>query len=158
MTTLLYDLRHAVRTLRRYPGFCAVVVLTLGLGIGINTATFSVVNAVLFRPLGFPEPDRLVALHASMPWAGLERAPFSAPDFVDLAREQQSFTGAAAYVNTPFELSGGSAPTRIDAAKVSANLFSVLDVTPALDDVRTRGETGGPHQRRSAHAGIGGPH
>jgi putative ABC transport system permease protein len=132
MTTCLYDLRHAVRTLRRYPGFCAVVVLTLGLGIGINTATFSVVNAVLFRPLGFPEPDRLVALHANMPWAGLEHAPFSAPDFVDLAREQQSFTGAAAYVNTPFELSGGSAPTRIDAAKVSANLFSVLDVTPAL--------------------------
>jgi len=132
MTTFLYDLRHAVRTLRRYPGFCAVVVLTLGLGIGINTATFSVVNAVLFRPLGFLEPDRLVALHANMPWAGLERAPFSAPDFVDLAREQQSFTGAAAYANTPFELSGGNAPTRIDAAKVSANLFSVLDVTPAL--------------------------
>ena len=67
-----------------------------------------------------------------MPWAGLERAPFSAPDFVDLAREQRSFTGAAAYVNTLFEVSGGSAPTRIDAAKVSANLFSVLDATPAL--------------------------
>jgi len=132
MTTFLYDLRHAVRTLRHYPGFCAVVVLTLGLGIGINTATFSVVNAVLFQPLGFPKPERLVALHVNMPWAGLERAPFSAPDFVDLARDQQSFTGAAAYVNTPFELSGGSAPTRIDAAKVSANLFSVLDVTPAL--------------------------
>jgi hypothetical protein len=74
---------------------CAVVVLTLGLGIGI--ATFSVVNAVLFRPLGFPEPDRLVALQANMPWAGLERATFSAPDFVDPAREQQSFTGAAAH-------------------------------------------------------------
>jgi len=132
MTTFLYDLRHAARTLRRYPGFCAVVVLTLGLGIGINTATFSVVDAVLFRPLGFPEPDRLVALHANMPWAGLERSPFSAPDFVDLAREQQSFSGAAAYVNTLFEVSGGSAPTRIDAAKVSANLFSVLDVMPAL--------------------------
>ena len=83
MTTFLYDFRHAVRTLRRYPGFCAVVVLTLGLGVGINTATFSVVNAVLFRPLGFPEPDRLVALHVNMPWAGLERALFSAPDFVD---------------------------------------------------------------------------
>jgi hypothetical protein len=143
MTTFLYDLRHAARTLRRYPGFCAVVVLTLGLGIGVNTATFSVINAVLLRPLGFPDPDRLVALHVNMPWAGLEGAPFSAPDFVDLARDQQLFTGVAAYVNTPFELSGGSAPTRIDAARVSANLFSVLDVTPALgrgftpDDDRT---------------------
>jgi putative ABC transport system permease protein len=133
--TLPRDLRHAVRSLRRYPGFCAVVVLTLGLGIGISTATFSIVDAALFRPLGFPEPDRLVALHTKMPWAGLDRSAFSAPDFVDLAREQQSFTGAAAYVNTPFELSGGSAPTRIDAAKVSANLFSVLDVTPALGRV-----------------------
>jgi putative ABC transport system permease protein len=130
MTTFLYDLRHAVRTLRRYPGFCAVVVLTLGLGIGINTATFSVVNAVLFRPLGFPEPDHLVALHESFP--GREGVPFSPPDFLDLARDQQSFTGVAAYTNTLFELSGGSAPTRIVVAKVSANLFSVLHVTPAL--------------------------
>lgn len=130
MTTFLYDLRHAVRTLRRYPGFCAVVVLTLGLGIGINTATFSVVNAVLFRPLGFPEPDRLVALHEIFP--GREGVPFSPPDFLDLGRDQQSFTGVAAYQNTLFELSGGSAPARIDVAKVSANLFSVLGVTPAL--------------------------
>ena len=130
MTTFLYDLRHAVRTLRRYPGFCAVVVLTLGLGIGINTATFSVVNAVLFRPLGFSEPDRLVALRENLP--GREGVPFSPPDFLDLARDQQSFTGVAAYTNTLVELSGGSAPTRIVAAKVSANLFSVLDVTPAL--------------------------
>jgi hypothetical protein len=73
--TLPRDLRHAVRTLRRHPGFCAVVVLTLGLGIGINTATFSVVNAALFRPLGFPEPDRLVALRESLP--GREGVPFS---------------------------------------------------------------------------------
>jgi len=130
MTTFLYDLRHAVRTLRRYPGFCAVVVLTLGLGIGVNTATFSVVNAVLFRPLGLPEPERLVALHENFP--GREGVPFSPPDFLDLARDQQSFTGVAAYTNTLFELSGGSAPARIDVAKISANLFSVLDVVPAL--------------------------
>jgi putative ABC transport system permease protein len=130
MTTFLYDLRNAVRTLRRYPAFCVVVILTLGLGVGINTATFSVVSAVLFRPLGFPESERLVALHESFP--GREGVPFSPPDFVDLARDQQSFTGVAAYQNTLFELSGGSAPARVDAARVSANLFSVLGVTPAL--------------------------
>jgi predicted permease len=138
MTTFLYDLRHAVRTLRRYPGFCAVVVLTLGLGIGINTAAFSVVNAVLFRPLGFREADRLVALHESFPGRG--GVPFSPPDFLDLARDQQSFTGVAAYQNTLFELSGGDAPARIDVAKVSANLFSVLGVTPALGRSFTPGE------------------
>src|SRR5262245_10185915 len=133
MTTFLYDLRHAVRTLRRYRGFCAVVVLTLGLGIGINTATFTVVNAALFRPLGFPEPERLVALHEVLPrLRALESNPFSPPDFLDLQRDQQSFTGIAAYVNVPFELSGSSAPVRIDAAKISANLFAVLDVAPVL--------------------------
>jgi putative ABC transport system permease protein len=130
MATLTYDVRNAVRTLRRYPGFCAVVVLTLGLGIGVNTATFSVVNAVLLRPLGFPEADRLVALHESFPTR--EGLPFSPPNFLDLARDQQSFTGVAAYQNTLFELSGGSVPARIDAAKVSSNLFSVLGVTPAI--------------------------
>lgn len=136
--TVPRDLRQAVRTLRRYPGFCAVVVLTLGLGIGISTATFSVVNAVLFRPLGFPEPDRLVALHENLP--GRAGVPFTPPDFLDLARDQQSFAGVAAYTNTLFELSGGSAPTRIVVAKVSANLFSVLDVTPARGRVFTPDE------------------
>ena len=62
MTTFLYDLRHAARALRHHPGFLVVVVLTLGFGIGINTATFSIVNAVLIRPLPFDQPDRLMAL------------------------------------------------------------------------------------------------
>jgi len=132
MTSLVYDLRHALRTLRRYPGFCAVVILTLGLGIGINTATFSVVNAALFRPLGFPEPERLVALHEDVPWARLEAVPFSPPDFLDLQRDQQSFTAVAAYRNVPFELSGPSVPIRINAARVSAHLLAVLDVAPVL--------------------------
>jgi len=132
VTSFLYDFRHAIRTLKRYPGFCAVVVLTLGLGIGINTATFTVVNAALFRPLGFPEPERLVALHEVFPRAGSESRPFSPPDFLDVQRDQRSFTGIAAYMNVPFELAGSSAPIRIDAAKVSANLFAILDVAPVL--------------------------
>ena len=85
MTTFLYDLRHAARALRRHPGFLAVVVLTLGFGIGINTATFSIVNAVLIRPLAFDEPERLVALQERLSGvrpreravlsAGLRRCP-----------------------------------------------------------------------------------
>jgi predicted permease len=130
MSSFLYDLRHAVRTLRHHPGFCAVVVLTLGLGIGVNTATFSIVNAVLIRPLGFVEPERLVALHEGLP--DVEQVPFSPPDFVDLERDQRSFDGVAAYLNVPFELSGTGEPIRIDAAKVSANLFSLLGSAPLL--------------------------
>ena len=92
VTTFLYDLRHAARALRHHSGFLAVVVLTLGFGIGINTATFSIVNAVLIRPLPFDQPGRLVALTERVSGFA-DNAPFSPPDFIDLQREQQSFDG-----------------------------------------------------------------
>jgi putative ABC transport system permease protein len=130
MTSLLYDFRHAIRTLRHHPGFCAVVVLTLGLGIGVNTATFSIVNAVLIRPLGFTDPDRLVALHEGLPDGA--HAPFSPPDFLDLERDRRSFDGVGTYLSVPFELSGRGEPMRVDAAKVSAPLFPLLGVAPAV--------------------------
>ena len=114
-----------------------VVILTLGFGIGINTATFSIVNAALIRPLGFAEPERLVALHEHL--RACEDVPFSPPDFLDLERDQQSFEGVAAYVNVPFELSGRGEPIRIDGAKVSAKLFSLLGVRPLVGrDFRRR--------------------
>ena len=130
--TFFYDLRHAARALRHHPGFLAVVVLTLGFGIGINTATFSIVNAVLIRPLAFDEPERLVALQERLVGTDLENAPFSPPDFADLQREQQSFEGVAAYVQRPAEFSGSGAPVRIDVSKVSWNLFDVLGIRPML--------------------------
>jgi putative ABC transport system permease protein len=131
VTTFLYDLRHAVRALRHHPGFLAVVVLTLGFGIGINTATFSIVNAVLIRPLPFDQPGRLVALTERVSGFA-ENAPFSPPDFIDVQREQQSFDGIAAYVQRPAELSGNGAPVRLDVSKVSWNLFDVLGIRPML--------------------------
>ena len=131
MTTFLYDLRHAARALRHHPGFLAVVVLTLGFGIGINTATFSIVNAVLIRPLPFDQPERLVALTERVSGFA-QNAPFTPPDFIDLQREQQSFEGVAVYAPRPAELSGSGAPTRIDVTKVSWNLFNVLGVSPML--------------------------
>jgi predicted permease len=134
------DVRYALRMLRREPGFAAVVVLTLGFGIGVNTATFSVVNAALIRPLGFAEPENLVALNERLGGADGDPAPFSPPDFLDLEREQQSFRGVAAFVNVPLELSGGGDPIRIDGARVSANLFSLLGVAPPLGRDLTRDE------------------
>jgi putative ABC transport system permease protein len=139
VTTFLYDLRHAARALRHHPGFLAVVVLTLGFGIGINTATFSIVNAVLIRPLPFDQPARLVALTERV--AGFAQdAPFTPPDFIDLQREQQSFDGIAAYAPRPAELSGTAAPVRIDVTKVSANLFDVLGIRPMLGRPFTEAE------------------
>jgi putative ABC transport system permease protein len=118
VTTFLYDLRHAARALRHHPGFVAVVVLTLGFGIGVNTATFSIVNAVLLRPLPFDRPGRLVAITTRVPGFS-ESAPFSPPDFIDVQREQQSFDGIAAYAPRPAELSGSGAPVRLDVTRVS---------------------------------------
>jgi len=131
VTTFLYDLQHAARALRHHPGFLVVVVLTLGFGIGINTATFSIINAVLLRPLPFDQPGRLVAITTRVPGFS-ESAPFSPPDFIDVQREQQSFDGLAAYTPRAAELSGSGAPVRLDVTKVSWNLFDVLGVRPAL--------------------------
>jgi putative ABC transport system permease protein len=128
----LQDLKYALRTLLRYPGFAAVVVVTLGLGIGINTATFSIVNAALIKPLGFADPDRLVALQEQIVGFEFPDAPFSPPDFLDVQRDQRSFASIAAYLNTSLELSQGGEPVRIDAAKVSATLFPLLGVQPLV--------------------------
>lgn len=132
LSGLLRDLGYAARTLRRSFGFAGVVVLTLGLGIGANTAFFSVVNAVLIRPLGYAEPDRLLSLHEAFPEAGIERLPFSALDFDDVRRDQQSFEVVVAYRNVPFEVSGGGPPERIAGAKVSAGLFGALGAAPLV--------------------------
>ena len=128
LASLLRDFRYAARQLRRSVAFTSVVVLTLGLGIGANTAFFSVVNAVLIRPLGYADADRLVSLQEGFPQARIDRLPFSPLDFEDLRRDQQSFEAVAAYRTVPFELSGGDLPERIAGAKVSAELFATLGV------------------------------
>jgi predicted permease len=129
---VLHDLRYALRTLRSNPAYAIVVILTLGLGIGLNTATFSIVNAALIKPLGFAEPERLVALHEHFAARRAEHLNFSPPDFLDVERDQKSFERVAAYVNIPFELSGRGEPIRIEGAKVSASLFSILGVGPVV--------------------------
>ena len=114
-------------------GFAFVVVLTLGLGIGANTAFFSIINAALIRPLGYTDEDRLVSVQEGFSQRGIDRFPFSALDFDDFRRYQQSFERAAAYRNVPFEVSGGDNPERIEeGAKVSADLFRTLGIGPTV--------------------------
>ncbi len=128
--TIAADIRYAARTLARSPGFTLVVVLTLGLGIGATTAFFSAVDAVLIRPLGYRDVDRLVLVYEAFPQARIDRLPLSPLDFDDFRQYQGSFETVAAYRGVPFELSGDGEPERIHGAKISADLFRVLGVSP----------------------------
>ncbi len=125
MDTLLADLRYALRTLRRSPGFTAVAVLTLALGIGANTAIFSVVNAVLLRPLPFHDPDRLVLLWERSPQ--LEFMAVAYPDFVDWREQSRAFEDVAVFNRfRTLNLTGVAEPERLATAVVTASLFPVL--------------------------------
>ena len=118
--------------LLKKPGFTAIAVLTLALGIGANTAIFSVVNAVLLRPLPFAEPDRLVMVYEKRLKLGRTRNPVSAPDFIDWRAQNTVFENMAAYTWWNANLTGGDEPERIMGAVASAGLFPTLGVEPAL--------------------------
>ncbi|MEE8583911.1 MAG: ABC transporter permease, partial [Acidobacteriota bacterium] len=120
------DIRYAFRSLIKQPGFSLLALLTLGLGIGANSAIFSVVNAVVLKPLPFQEADRLAILFEGLPKSDLPILMFSAADLRDFQEQQQSFEGLAAYQNVELELSGLDQPERITAARVSASLFPLL--------------------------------
>jgi len=130
MDTLFQDLRLALRQLVKSPGFSAVAVLTLALGIGANTAIFSAVNAVLLRPLPYPESDRLVEV-TSTDMGGI-RFGVSFPDLKDLRDLTRDFSGVAAYATQRYNLSGVGDPREVQAAFVTANLFEVLRVQPVV--------------------------
>jgi putative ABC transport system permease protein len=121
----LQQVRYALRGFGRNPGFAAVVVLTLAVGIGANTAIFSVANALLLRPLPYAHPERLVSVGRP----GLQ--PISWPRFHMIAENQQSFTGLAAFTNESFNLTGRGDPAQLKAARVSWDFFDVLGVQPA---------------------------
>jgi predicted permease len=130
MDTILSDIRLALRRLRRTPGFTLVAVLTLALGIGANTAIFSVVNAALLRPLPYPDGQRLVRLY---PTRDGGRATVSPPDFVDWREQAGVFQGMAALnSNADFTLTGADSPERVAGAQVTADFFSVLETPPAI--------------------------
>jgi putative ABC transport system permease protein len=132
MQILLSDLRHATRRLQRSPGFTALAVLTVGLGVGATTAMFSAVNGVLLKPLSYPEPDRLVMLRGAARAQPGRPGVISYPDYRDWRRESRSFETIAALRPATVTLPGPGGPERIDGARVTASLFQALRVAPAL--------------------------
>jgi predicted permease len=132
MNSLWQDLRYASRMLIKKPGYAIVAVLTLGLGIGINTAIFSLMYAILLHPLPYGEGNNLVVFRQMAPLAGVDNMPFSAKDLLDYREQNSTLDEVVEYHSMPFILLGGTEPERVQTGVVSANFFSVFGVNPIL--------------------------
>lgn len=135
MNNLVQDIRFALRMLLKSPSVSIVATIALALGIGANTAIFSVVNAVLLRPLPFPNSESLVAVFETDRERGLQRGSHSYPNFFDLRSQNGVFEHVAAYHSSDFIMTGRGEPARLQGAVVTSDLFSVLGVQPALGRV-----------------------
>lgn len=132
LADIAQDLRYALRMLWKNPGFTAVAVLALALGIGANSAIFSVVNTVLLQPLPFKNPGQLVMIWENATHLGFPKNTPSPANFLDWRRQSTVFTGMAAMAQENFNLTGAGEPERLDGRRVSANLFDLLGVQPRL--------------------------
>ncbi len=130
MSALFQDLKYGLRMLAKSPGFTSVAVLTLALGIGANTAIFSVANGVLLNPLPYAQPDRLVALYSKT--AQFRRSSIPYPNFLDWVRDNHSFSALAAYRADEFSLTGMGEPERVPVEMTSSSFFSILGVRPVI--------------------------
>jgi hypothetical protein len=148
METLWQDLRHAFRALRKSPGFTAVAVLTLGLGIGANTAIFSVVQSVLLRPLPYRDPGSLVQVwNTYLP--AFPQVPNSSGDFLDFRRQATSFSDMAAFIDIPqgYNLTAEGKPERLESRIATSGLFHCWE-SVRLRDARLRLKRISPETRR----------
>jgi predicted permease len=130
MDTLFQDLRYGLRMLAKSPGFTAIAILTLALGIGANTALFSVINGVLLNPLAYPQPGQLVAVYGTTP--GVDHGPITYLNFLDWQRDTQTFSSMAMYRNEDYTFISTSQAERVSGYMISADFFSTLGVTPIL--------------------------
>ncbi len=137
MNTMLKDVRYGIRSLRRRPGFTVIAVLTLGLGIGVNTAIFSVINAVLLRPLPYEDPARIVTFRSNQ----------SAPDLGDVEAQSHTFSQFGGLVAQPLDYTGGAEPVQFAVGQVTGGFFETLGVKPAQGRFITADDdkTGGPY-------------
>ena len=145
MDVLLHDIRYAFRRLKNEPAFAAVAILTLALGIGATSAIFSIVNAVLLRPLPFVEPSRLVFVSAKPPQ--LPRSSVSYQNYMDMRDQSHSFESFGAVRNALTTITGDGEPERLPAQMVTASVFDILRVRPELGRTFTAEEdrAGGPN-------------
>lgn len=135
-------MRYALRSLSRSPGFAALVVVTLALGIGANTAVFSVLRGVLLRPLPHEDGERLMYLRQSAELAGLDNALFSVPEIVDYREASTTLTGFAEFSAMPFNMLGGERPVEVQAGIVTGNYFEVMGLDAVLGRALNPGDDG----------------
>lgn len=140
METLIQDVRYGWRMLAKNPGFTAIAVVTLALGIGASTAIFSVVDTVLLRPLPYQQPGQVVVVSETLPQMSSEEIGVSAGEFQDYRDRNRSFSQVAAYESAGFNLTGEGQPLRVNAAEVSASTFPLLGVSPELGRIFTSDE------------------
>ena len=146
MQTFLQDLKYALRMLKKNPAFTAVAILTLAVGIGANSAIFSVVNSVLLRPLPYRQPDQLVRVYSEFPTMKLQKFWISAPEFLDIQREAKSWEAIGAWAPGGRNVGTESEPLRVTSAVITRSLIDVLGVQPQLGRNFTAEEdrNGGP--------------
>jgi putative ABC transport system permease protein len=137
LETTMQDIRYGLRLLKRSPGFAAIAVLTIGLGIGANSAIFSVINGVVRKPLDYPAPDRLMFVTSQFPQLNFLRFWVSPPEYFDYKEHAKAFSSLGAYSLGAANLSQGESPERINFASVTASMFDVLGVKPELGAVFT---------------------
>src|SRR5947207_6209107 len=130
MTNFWQDMRYGLRMLAKNPGFMAIAVLTMALGIGANTALFSVVNGVLLNPLPYPQPDQLITIYGKT--AQFSQSSVAYLNFLDWQKDNRSFTAMAAYRGDDFNLTGQGEPERLRGDMISADFFRILDIKPVI--------------------------
>ena len=140
METILKDIRFGVRSLKKRPGTTAIALITLALGIALNTAVFSVFNSVLLRPLPLRNPDGLVSVWERGLSAGVQKNELAPANFIDLRAQNRVFDVIGAYGNTSLNLTGQGEPERLEGVSLSANVLSFLGVAPALGRTFVNGE------------------
>jgi putative ABC transport system permease protein len=154
MQTLWQDLRYGARMLFRKPGFTLIAVVTLALGIGANTAIFSVVNGVLLRPLPYKEPDRLARVYSEFPTMKLRKFWISPPEYLEIQKEAKSWESIGAWASGGVNIAATGSPIRVTSTGVTRSLIDTLGVQPALGRNFTPGEdtVGGPRVAIISHA------
>ncbi len=141
LDNLRQDLRHAVRSLLRAPAFTVITILTLALGIGANTAIFSIVNSVILRPLGYPKAEQLMYLTTQFPAFGFDQFWVSPPEYLEFRELNQSFSAVGAFTTGEVNLTAGDRPLRVRSASVNDDLLRALGVHAAAGRLFAQGET-----------------